>query len=307
MWGRSSRGVSGQLTSFQGSCSARIRSTRAWSSRETTYWFSWASRTHLASENDGGRQEQGAEGEERLRPRVTGQVVDRDQHGEQGDGEGERPTGRRTRWWSSWRECECPCPEVSSRRDRPGIGTDTQLPATLPRVSSWSSPAAIAVEDRLFRALAVLRVSRPRQRGRAEHLPGRRLRAPDGRGGLRRRDGRCGPASPPGPTPSSGAVPSSSWPPTWLIAMALLAVTPYVNDADSTASLPGFWILGALFAWSIHYRWLGGLVAGALLAAADLQRQDVDAVRLRQRLPAGPGRHDRRLHVRVAAADGHRA
>ena len=40
-----------QAISFHGSCSARIRSTRAWSILETTYWFSWASRTHLASEN----------------------------------------------------------------------------------------------------------------------------------------------------------------------------------------------------------------------------------------------------------------
>src|SRR3954471_23422732 len=50
-------------------------------------------------------------------------------------------------------------PGVLSSRWRPDIGTDTQfLGATLRRVTSWTSPAAIAVEDRMFRALAVLRV-----------------------------------------------------------------------------------------------------------------------------------------------------
>ena len=43
-----------------------------------------------------------------------------------------------------------------------------------------------------------------------------------------------------------------------------------VKGADFSASLPGFWVMGALLAWSIHYRWIGGLIAGLLLAAADL-------------------------------------
>lgn len=59
-----------------------------------------------------------------------------------------------------------------------------------------------------------------------------------------------------------------------LLALALLAATPWVKGADFTASLPGFWILGALFAWAICYRTVGGLVAGVLLATVDLvQRQ----------------------------------
>ena len=61
------------------------------------------------------------------------------------------------------------------------------------------------------------------------------------------------------------------------MAVALLLVTPWVKEPEFTSSLPGFWILGALFAWAIHYRLVGGLVAGVLLAAADLQRQDIDA------------------------------
>lgn len=62
-----------------------------------------------------------------------------------------------------------------------------------------------------------------------------------------------------------------------LVAVALLAVTPVVKSADYTSSVPGFWVLGALFAWAIQYRLLGGLVAGLVLAGADLQRQSIDA------------------------------
>ncbi|MEX0428003.1 MacS family sensor histidine kinase [Nocardioides sp. DS6] len=60
------------------------------------------------------------------------------------------------------------------------------------------------------------------------------------------------------------------------LAVGLLLLSPVAKGADFTASLPGFWILGALFAWAIHERTVGGLVAGALLAAVDLvQRQHV--------------------------------
>lgn len=58
------------------------------------------------------------------------------------------------------------------------------------------------------------------------------------------------------------------------VTVAMLLATPLVKADDHTSSLPGFWILGALFAWAIHYRVLGGVIAGVLLAAADLARQD---------------------------------
>jgi signal transduction histidine kinase len=60
------------------------------------------------------------------------------------------------------------------------------------------------------------------------------------------------------------------------LAVSMLLATPLVVAGDATASLPGFWIIAALAAWAIHYRWLGGLAAGLGLAAADLARQDVD-------------------------------
>jgi signal transduction histidine kinase len=57
------------------------------------------------------------------------------------------------------------------------------------------------------------------------------------------------------------------------IALGLLLITPLVKGAEFRASVPGSWIIGALLAWSIHYRWRGGLAAGALLAAADLAQR----------------------------------
>ncbi|WP_284534281.1 MacS family sensor histidine kinase [Nocardioides sp. T2.26MG-1] len=60
------------------------------------------------------------------------------------------------------------------------------------------------------------------------------------------------------------------------LALGLLLLSPLVKGDDFTSSLPGFWIVGALLSWSIHYRWQGGLAAGVVLATADLaQRQDV--------------------------------
>ena len=54
------------------------------------------------------------------------------------------------------------------------------------------------------------------------------------------------------------------------VAIAMLALTPLVKGAEFNASVPGYWTMGALFAWAVHYRWAGGLVAGLLLAAVDL-------------------------------------
>lgn len=54
------------------------------------------------------------------------------------------------------------------------------------------------------------------------------------------------------------------------IALAMLAATPLVKGESFNATLPGFWIDGALFAWAIHWRWLGGLVAAAGLSVVDL-------------------------------------
>jgi len=147
--------------------------------------------------------------------------------------------------------------------------------ATLRRVSASSSPG-IAVENRLFRALAVLRVVlllnaialNIYRRANFDH-------------------------------PRAGAacvVVMVLWTgfATWAyadprrrtfllagadlaLAVALLVATPLVKGADFNATVPGYWVMGALLAWSIQYRWIGGLAAGVVLAGVDLSmRQGVD-------------------------------
>jgi signal transduction histidine kinase len=142
-------------------------------------------------------------------------------------------------------------------------------------VSPWSSPAAIAVEDRLFRALAVLRV--------VVLLNAVAL-------SIYRFDNFQRPAA--GVVcvvVMIGWTAFTAWAyaehrrrtfallaADLAIAVTLLLLTPVVKGAGFSASLPGFWVMGALLAWAIHYRLLGGLVAGVVIAAADLSlRQEV--------------------------------
>ncbi|MFC7495874.1 MULTISPECIES: MacS family sensor histidine kinase [unclassified Nocardioides] len=138
-----------------------------------------------------------------------------------------------------------------------------------------TSPAAIAVENRLFRALAVLRLVLL-----ANTMALIIVRSDDLR------------------SPAVGAacvVVMAAWTgfATWAyaeprrrtplllvadlgLAVAILLASPLVMVDDVTTSVPSFWIVAALAAWSIRYRWIGGLVAGLALAAADLARQDID-------------------------------
>ena len=46
-----------------------------------------------------------------------------------------------------------------------------------------------------------------------------------------------------------------------LIAVAAIGVTPWLKSESFNATLPGFWVMGALLAWAIHWHWKGGLVA----------------------------------------------
>jgi signal transduction histidine kinase len=140
-------------------------------------------------------------------------------------------------------------------------------------VSPWSSPAATAVENGLFRALAVLRVvllvnAVALNIYRADNFE----------------------------HPVAGAIcvlvmvvwtAFATWAyaeprrRTFLllgadlaVALALLLVTPLVKGPGFNATVPGFWIAAALLAWSIHYRLVGGLVAGVLFATIDLTLRD---------------------------------
>ena len=59
-----------------------------------------------------------------------------------------------------------------------------------------------------------------------------------------------------------------------LVAVAGLAVTPWVKGPDFNATVAGFWVMGAMFAWAIQWRWAGGLTAAVVLCAADLAIRD---------------------------------
>lgn len=164
-----------------------------------------------------------------------------------------------------------------------GIRTDTHIQgapgradATLPTVSAWTSPAAIEVESRLFRALAVLRVVV------LINALGLTIY-------------RAANFDPPAAALVCALV-MVGWTAFALwayaaparrtavlvgadlaIALGLLLVTPLVKGPGFQASVPGFWVSGALLACAIHYRWIGGLLAGLALAAVDLGlRQEID-------------------------------
>lgn len=60
------------------------------------------------------------------------------------------------------------------------------------------------------------------------------------------------------------------------VTLGALLASPVVKGAGFSATVPGFWVMGALLAWAAHWRWRGGLVAAVLLAGTDLLiRQDV--------------------------------
>ncbi|WP_243395347.1 MacS family sensor histidine kinase [Nocardioides currus] len=58
------------------------------------------------------------------------------------------------------------------------------------------------------------------------------------------------------------------------VAVAAIAVTPVIKGADFNATIPGFWVMGALLAWAVHWHWRGGLVAAAVLSVTDLVLRD---------------------------------
>lgn len=61
------------------------------------------------------------------------------------------------------------------------------------------------------------------------------------------------------------------------IAVGLLVATPFVKGEWFSSTIPGFWIMGALLAWAVRYGWRGGLVASVALGGTDLLiRADFD-------------------------------
>ncbi len=58
------------------------------------------------------------------------------------------------------------------------------------------------------------------------------------------------------------------------VAVAALLSTLLVKGTWFNASVPGFWVAGALLAWGIQWRWRGGLVAATVVSAVDLLSRD---------------------------------
>ncbi|WP_447646651.1 DUF5931 domain-containing protein [Nocardioides zeae] len=60
------------------------------------------------------------------------------------------------------------------------------------------------------------------------------------------------------------------------VAVALMLLTVPIKGDGFRASIPGFWIMGALLAWAVHWRWRGGAVAALVLIATDVSvRQEL--------------------------------
>lgn len=54
------------------------------------------------------------------------------------------------------------------------------------------------------------------------------------------------------------------------VAVAAIALSPYVKGEGWSATLPGFWVMGVMLAWAILWRWAGGLAAALVVSVADL-------------------------------------
>lgn len=59
-----------------------------------------------------------------------------------------------------------------------------------------------------------------------------------------------------------------------VVALAAMLVTPWVKGADFNATVPGFWVAGALLAWALHWGVWGGLAASTALSVADFAIRD---------------------------------
>jgi signal transduction histidine kinase len=54
------------------------------------------------------------------------------------------------------------------------------------------------------------------------------------------------------------------------MALAAVLVSPLLKGAGLSATVPAYWVMGALLAWAVHWHWRGGLVAGVAITLCDL-------------------------------------
>jgi len=140
-------------------------------------------------------------------------------------------------------------------------------------LASYDDPAARAVRDRLFRAVAVLRVV---------------LIANTIAVNLYTRDDFVHPVAGTlvvvaltlwtGVAIWAYAEPARRTPALLVVdlafAVAGLAASLWLKGSDFDATVAGFWVMGAMFAWAIQWRTVGGLVAAAALVGTDLLIRD---------------------------------
>lgn len=54
------------------------------------------------------------------------------------------------------------------------------------------------------------------------------------------------------------------------VAVLTIALTPLVKGAGPSATLPGFYVMCAVIAWAVVWRWQGGLVAAVVVSVTDV-------------------------------------
>lgn len=54
------------------------------------------------------------------------------------------------------------------------------------------------------------------------------------------------------------------------VAVVALALTPLVKGPDPGSTLPGFWVMVVVLTWAVHWHWRGGLLAAVVVAGGDL-------------------------------------
>lgn len=58
------------------------------------------------------------------------------------------------------------------------------------------------------------------------------------------------------------------------MAVAGIGLTPWLKGDGFNATVAGFWVMAPMMAWAVHWRWRGGLAAAAVISAVDLMSRD---------------------------------
>lgn len=60
------------------------------------------------------------------------------------------------------------------------------------------------------------------------------------------------------------------------VAVGLVLASPLIKGEELRATVPGYWVMAPVLVWAVHWHWRGGLAAGVIVTLADLSvRQTV--------------------------------